>query len=87
MDPLNKSSLELEEFDSFNDSMGLLDNIIDRRKSQEKDELSLPALLDQSDDPYLNNQVNDSLPFAVTEELDNTVQKWMMEACHEGAFI
>ena len=87
MDPLNKSSLELEEFDSFNDSMGLLDNIIDRRKSQEKDELSLPALLDQSDDPYLNNQDNnDSLPFTVTEELDNTVQKWM-EACHEGAFI
>eukprot|EP00093_Oithona_nana_P007379 07379.XXX_211065_209821_1 [CDS] Oithona nana genome sequencing. len=84
-DPLNKNySMELEDFDSFDDSL-LLD-IIDRRKSQDKDmELSLPALLDQSDDPYLNNQDNnDSLPFTVTEELDNTVQKWM-EACHEGA--
>lgn len=86
IDPLNKNyNMELEDFDSFDDSL-LLD-IIDRRKSQDKDELSLPALLDQSDDPYLNNQDNnDSLPFTVTEELDNTVQKWM-EACHEGAFI
>ena len=83
-DPLHKSGMELEDFDSFDDSMELLDIIDHRRKSSpEKDDLSLPALLDQSDDPYLNNPDNDSLPFTVTEELDSTVHKWMME----GVFI
>lgn len=43
--------------------------------------LTLP-LLDQSDDPCLNE--GDSLSF-VTDELDETVQKWM-ETC-EGNFL
>ena len=42
--------------------------------------LTLP-LLDQSDDPYLN-EGDESLPL-VTDELDETVQKWM-ETC-EGS--
>ena len=77
-DTLTNSALE--DLDNFDDSL-LLD-MIDRRKSEDKEPLALP-LLDQSDDPYLNHQ-GDTLPF-VTEELDDTVQKWM-EAC-DGAFI
>ena len=47
-----------------------------------KPALTLP-LLDQSDDPYLN-EGDESLSF-VTDELDETVQKWM-ETC-EGNFL
>jgi hypothetical protein len=47
------------------------------------DQISLP-LLDQSDDPYLNEGQDEALSF-VTEDLDETVQKWM-ETC-EGSLL
>ena len=46
--------------------------------------IDLP-LLDQSDDPYLNEGDGCSLSF-VTDELDETVQKWM-ETCEAGNFL
>ena len=51
-------------------------------KSALSDSPLTPPLLDQSDDPCLNE--GDSLSF-VTDELDETVQKWM-ETC-EGNFL
>ena len=55
---------------------------VDTKEMVCKPALTLP-LLDQSDDPYLN-EGDESLSF-VTDELDETVQKWM-ETC-EGNFL
>ena len=52
----------------------------DNKELASSSPLTLP-LLDQSDDPYLN-EGDESLPL-VTDELDETVQKWM-ETC-EGS--
>ena len=54
----------------------------DNKELASSSPLTLP-LLDQSDDPYLN-EGDESLSF-VTDELDETVQKWM-ETC-EGNFL
>ena len=49
----------------------------DNKELASSSPLTLP-LLDQSDDPYLN-EGDESLPL-VSDELDETVQKWM-ETC------
>jgi len=50
-----------------------------------REDSSLPLLLDQSEDPYLNEGGLSSALFA-SDELDSTVLKWM-EACEANLLL